>query len=80
MQNSEKKNVKRWIDSWQKAETALKNVKRQELRSFDYKKNFHTIDGMLQWAFDNRKIRLNSGLVAQQEIFSRIRNNPFTSK
>ena len=69
MKVSPQENTQRWIESWKRAEVALKAVKRRELRTYDNAKNLSIVDGMLQWAFEHREMRLNSGLVEQQRIF-----------
>ena len=60
-----KKQIKQWVETWNRAGSALKEIKRRELQCFDYAKNQAIIDEMLQWAFDNRTVRLSSGLVEQ---------------
>jgi hypothetical protein len=74
MSTQDKKNIKKWVDAWKRAGKALKDIKRQELRSYNYQENKAVIDGMLQWACDHPKVRLGSGLVEQQKIFLKIRN------
>ena len=72
-QTTNKKNIKQWVQSWKRAEVALKVVKYRELRSYDYMKNLPIIDEMLQWACDHQKKRLNSGLVEQQRLFMKLK-------
>ena len=74
MKDSDQKHIKKWIDTWKRAGSALKEIKRRELQSFDYEKNQAIIDEMLQWAFDHRKVRLTSGLVEQQRYFMKMKN------
>ena len=73
MKASSQENTQQWIESWKRASVALKAVKRHELRTYDLTKNQAIVDGMLQWAFENRKLRLNSGLVEQQHLFMKMR-------
>ena len=73
MKTSPQDNTQQWIESWKRASVALKAVKRHELRTYDYAKNQTVVDGMLQWAFENRALRLNSGLVEQQRLFMKIK-------
>lgn len=73
MMDSDKKTMAKWVETWKRAGSALKEVKRRELQSFDYAKNQHIIDEMLQWAHDRRKIRLTSGLVEQQRYFMKMK-------
>ena len=72
MKTSEKNQMAKWVATWNRAGSALKEIKRRELQSFDYAKNQAIIDEMLQWAFDNRTVRLFSGLVEQQKIFMKM--------
>lgn len=74
---TKKKLIKHWINIWGKAGVSLKRIKNKELASFDYKKNLRIIDDMLQLAVKNAKLRINSGLVEQQHLFSKlIKNEP----
>lgn len=73
MDATEKELVRRWVQTWQQAGEALQEVKRRELRSFDYAKHRTLIDEMLQWAYEHRTTRLTSGLVEQQYWFMKIR-------
>ena len=54
MNTTEKERVKHWAHTWQKAGEALEEIKRQELRNYDYNKNLPIIDDMLQWACEHR--------------------------
>lgn len=72
MSDSDKEQMAKWVETWNRAGSALKEIKRRELQRFDYAKNQAIIDEMLQWAFDNRTVRLSSGLVEQQKIFMKM--------
>jgi len=62
----------KWVKTWQTAALWLKNIKRNELQAFDYyDKNRIILDEMLQYACDNSKKTLFSGLVEQQRIFKK---------
>lgn len=65
-------NISRWVETWKRAGPALKKVKREELRKFDYEKNLPLIEDMLQWACDHQQVRLSSGLVEQQRLFMKL--------
>jgi hypothetical protein len=80
MKEPEKKQIKKWVETWKHAGAALKEVKRQELQRFDYAKNQMMIDEMLQWAHDHRKIRLTSGLVEMQRYFMKMRERQLQGK
>ena len=74
MKTSSQENARQWIESWKRASVALKAVERRELRTYDLAKNQVVVDGMLQWAFENRELRLNSGLVEQQRLFMKMKS------
>lgn len=73
MTKKEKTQIKKWVETWKSAGPALEKIKREELRKFDYSKNLHIIDEMLQWACDHAKPRLTSGLVEQQMLFKKMK-------
>ncbi len=73
MKESDKKQIRLWIETWKKAGAALEEIRRRELESSDYGKNQDIIDNMLQFACENRKPRLTSGLVEQQRWFMKMR-------
>ena len=74
MKISPQEKTQLWIEHWKRAEVALKAVKHRELRTYDNAKNQSIIDGRLQWAFEHRELRLDSGLVEQQRIFMRMKS------
>ena len=69
------KQTEKWVKTWQRTGAVLDEIKRRELRAYDYNKNRKIIDEMLQWAQDHRKIRLTSGLVEQQRLFMKIKDS-----
>ena len=73
MDVKEKEDIKKWIKYWELAGIALKEVKKNELVSFNYAKNMELLDEMLQWAHENRTIRISSGLIDQQRLFVKLR-------
>ena len=75
MKTPSQENAQHWIESWKRALVALKAVKRRELHTYDYAKNQAIVDGMLQWAFEHRKVRLTSGLVEQQRLFMKMKSS-----
>ena len=73
MEDSKRKEIEKWIATWEKAESALDRVKLNELRADDYySKNQMLLNEMLQYAFEHRELRLSSGLVEQQKIFMKL--------
>jgi hypothetical protein len=65
--------LKAWVQTWQQAGKALKEIKWRELRHYDYEKHLSLVDSMLQWAYEHREERLTSGLVEQQRWFMKLR-------
>jgi len=74
MSDIKKHEIEKWVSTWQNASLALRNLKRNELRSYDYyEKNLKVFDEMLQYACDRVRVRPSSGLVEQQRIFMKLR-------
>lgn len=73
MKNSDREQIKKWVETWKRAGSALDEIKLRELRAYDYFKNQALVDEMLQWAVDHQKVRLKTGLVEQQRIFMKMR-------
>ncbi len=72
MEDSKKIEIKKWVDTWEKASFSLRKVKSDELSANDYYiKNQLLLNEMLRYAFEHKVIRLSSGLVEQQQIFMR---------
>lgn len=80
MKTSPEENAQQWIESWKRASVALKDIKRQELRNYDYAKNQAIVDGMLRWAFEHRTVRMDSGLVEQQRLFMKMKSSSSDSE
>ncbi len=73
MKDSKRKEIEKWIETWEKAGLALDRVKLNELRAGDYySQNIVLLNEMLQYAFEHRELRLSSGLVEQQKIFMKL--------
>ena len=73
MKKQDQKMIKKWVNTWEQAGSALAEVRQKELSNFDYAKNLPVLDAMLQWACDHKQPRLTSGLVEQQRYFMKIR-------
>ena len=74
MNDSQKKEIEKWVKTWQKAGRALDRAKLEDIRSPDYySKNLEILNEMLQYAFEHRQLRLSSGLVEQQKIFMKLK-------
>lgn len=75
--NEDTERMKAWVNTWKRAGLALQRVKIEELRSEDYGKDFEAIDGMLDWVVDHARERKTSGLVEQQRLFRKMRNEDY---
>ncbi len=73
MNDSTRKEIEKWIQTWDQARFALDNVKLNELRASDYySQNQVRLNEMLQYAFEHRQLRLSSSLIEQQKIFMKL--------
>lgn len=70
MKNTDKKTIKKWIDVWNRAGESLQEQRKKELQAEDYyQKNLPLLNEMLWYSYENRTVRLTSGLVEQQRLF-----------
>ncbi len=73
MEDINKEEIKKWVETWDKASIALLEIKKAELRADDYyEKNYKLLSEMFKYAFKHRKVRFTSGLIEQQRIFMKI--------
>jgi len=74
MKNSQRKEIEKWLETWERAGSALDRVKLNELRAGDYyHRNQKLLNEMLQYAFEHRQPRSTSGLIEQQKIFMKLK-------
>ena len=74
MKESKRKEIEKWIETWEQAGFALDRVKLNELRASNYySQNQVLLNEMLQYAFEHRELRLSSGLIEQQKIFMKLK-------
>ena len=63
-----KEQIKKWIETWEGANSSLTLIRIKELKDKNYyRKNRATLNSMLQYAFDHRTIKKDSGLVTLQK-------------
>jgi hypothetical protein len=74
MDRIKKQKIVKWVETWQRAGMALEQVKNDELKQYDYKKNALFIDEMLQWACDHGTTFTFSGLIEMQRIFQKLKS------
>lgn len=73
--NEEQQRI-RWVETWRRASSSLRDLRGRELRSDAYyDKNRILLDEMLQYACDNAIVRLSSGLVEQQRLFMKLQKS-----
>ena len=58
-----------FVDYWARVGPQLERIRREELRRFDYKKNWQLVDSLLQIACSDTTPRPTSGLVELQRFF-----------
>ena len=73
MHDTDQKRLRQHVQRWKHAGPKLVEIKRRELRAFDYATNRDLIDGMLQWACEHAQPRWSTGLVEQQRHFMKLR-------
>lgn len=75
MRNNE---IVKWIKTWERADSALSEINKAELRDMDYySNNINILLSMLQYAAEHRIERDSTGLVIQQKRFKKLHDkNP----
>lgn len=73
MDNEDRAITKGWIEHWRRVGPLLEQIRRQELREFDYQKNWQMVDALLQIGCDFATPRTTSGLVELQRRLQRLR-------
>ena len=69
----EQENARRWVQTWKVAGPLLEQIRAEEIRAADTVKSMEILDDAFSSAVWLNKPRPSSGLVEQQEIFSRAR-------
>lgn len=81
MKENNRKEIEKWIKTWEKAGSALDKIKLKELRSVDYYNNNQMhLNEMLRYAFEHSETRLSSGLIEQQKIFMKLNKKQIREK
>lgn len=65
--------MKEFIERWRRAGPLLERVRREELRHFDFQKNWKIVDSLLQLGCDHGEKRTTSGLLEFQRLLARSR-------
>ncbi len=62
---------KEWVEHWRRIGPKLEEIRRRELRNFNYEENLPAIDALLQIGCELRAPRNTSGLVELQRLLAR---------
>lgn len=73
MTTTEQENARRWVHTWKVAGPLLEQIRAEEIRATDTVKSMEILDDAFSSAVWLNPPRSGSGLVEQQEIFSRAR-------
>jgi hypothetical protein len=71
MTESNRPTNKDWVEHWRRVAPMLDEIRRRELREFDYAKQLPIIDALLQMGVDRRVSRKSSGLVEFQRLLAK---------
>ena len=81
MEDTDRRDIKKWVETWKKTGSLLDKVKLKELRAADYySRNQMFLNEMLRYAFEHRETRLSSGLIEQQKIFMKLNKKQIREK
>ena len=73
MTATDQENARRWMQAWKVAGPLLEEIRAEEIRATDTVKAMEMLDDAFSSAVWLNQPRIGSGLVEQQEIFSRAR-------
>lgn len=73
MTAAEQANARRWVQTWKEAGPELERIRAEEIRATDTVRAMVLLDDAFTSAIWLNSPRHHSGLVEQQEIFSRAR-------
>ncbi len=63
----------RWVETWKRAGVALEEIRRKELREFNYEERREAVLGMMELAALFRRPRTTSGMIEMQRLFRKAR-------
>ena len=73
MASDDKNELRAFVERWKMASERLEALRRQDLRDVNLARHIMALNGAFE-ATLTRPIRKSSGLVEQQAVFSRLRN------
>ena len=68
----EKETIKKWIETWEKAGSALGVIRAQEIRNVNTSSAIRLLSSSFSWARQSLILRSSSGLVEQQFFFKKL--------
>ena len=71
MSDSKSKTDKEWVEHWHRLGPILENIRREELRNFNYEEQLPIIDALLQLGLDYAVPRPTSGLVELERLLAK---------
>lgn len=71
---NEASQVREWVQAWKRAEKAMGEVKRQEVRRMSTARALEQLEDYFRYALRNARPTRTSGLVEQQRIFKTLRH------
>lgn len=71
MSDSQKKSDKEWAEHWRRLGPILEEIRREELRNFNYDEQLPIIDALLQLGLDHAVPRSTSGLVELERLLAK---------
>jgi len=69
----EKEEMAQWVEAWKRAEVALEEIRRKELREFNYEERREAVLGMLELGALFHRPRNTSGMIEMQRLFRKAR-------
>ena len=65
---------KAWVENWLRTQPRLEQIRRGELRAFNYRQRLPMIDALLEIGCRFGSPRVSSGLVEQQRLFAKAKH------
>ena len=71
MSDTQPKTDKEWVEHWRHLGPILEEIRREELRNFNYEEQLPIIDALLQLGLDYAVPRPTSGLVELERLLAK---------
>jgi hypothetical protein len=73
MNDTEKQQLKQWVETWKRAGPMLERVRYEELAAYRHEGNEHVVEELLEMGYNSAQPRRTSGLEEQQRLFRKLR-------